>query len=139
VVPLILELVVGPVTPYDNLDLMDSAVTNVDIHIANIDITTNNSAGWELWITSTNSDNGDQALVNDDGDTIDYTLTYAGTNGLTATAVTTTTGTKYGEADNTDTATRYSESSTLNIQYSQGPSYPAGYYSDQLTIVLRAK
>jgi hypothetical protein len=139
VVPLILELTVTPTDPFDNLTLVGSTAP-ITVPIASIAITTNNSAGWELWITSVNVDAGNScALYSDDGDQVDYTLTYAGTNGLATTAVAANPGTEYGSADNTDTAERYSDTGTLSIIYNQSTSYPAGYYADQLTVVLRAK
>jgi hypothetical protein len=138
VVPLILNLTVTPTDPYDNLDLMSDPAADVNVQIADITIETNNSAGWELWITSNNSDDGNQALVSGDGDTIAYSLTYSGTNGLSDQAVTATTGNMFGYTESGD-ANVYDEASTLTINYQQGVDYPAGYYSDQLTIVLRAK
>ncbi len=139
VVPLILNLTVTPAANYDNLDLVDAAAGSVTATLAGIVIATNNSAGWELWITSTNADGGSCALINDDGDEVTYTLAYTGTGGAATTAVVATTGTMYGEAISTDTAERYDDTGNLTITYTQGADYPSGYYSDQLTIVLRAK
>ena len=128
-VPLILDLTVTPDTAADNLPLTASdAATTEDL--ATIDISTNNTAGWELWVFSTNG----ATIDNSDGDTIGYTLTYAGSGGASNTAPSTA-GVKFGEAAaaTTDTA------QLMSITYNQSTSYPAGYYSDQLTIVLRAK
>ena len=140
VVPLILNLTVTPDANSDNLDLVDSAgPTSVTPTIAGLVIETNNSAGWELWVYSNNADGGSCALINDDGDEFAYTLNYTGTGGGAAAAVTATTGTKFGEATSSDTTARYDDTGNLVINYSQQADKPAGYYTDQLTIVLRAK
>ncbi len=131
VVPLQLDLTVDPV-PYspDDLTLVAGVTTAVTaLGIADIGIATNNTAGWELWVMSANAG----SLLNDDGDNVDYTLTYDGSGGVTA-AVPIVAGTKLGEA-----GTDVDESALLSINYSQEPDYPAGYYTDQLTIILRAK
>ena len=140
VVPLQLDLAVAPDANCDNLDLVDAAgPTAVTPIIAGITITTNNSAGWELWIYSNNADAGSCALINDDGDEFAYTLNYTGTGGGAAAAVTAATGTMYGEALSTDLLTRYDDTGNIVINYNQEADKPAGYYTDKLTIVLRAK
>lgn len=142
VVPLTLDLTVTPQNNWDNLDLSsDDLATTVSI--AAITIHTNNSQGWELYIFSANSDAGNPGLRNDDNDPISYTLVYGGTGAVAAAAVPANVGdgsaNLYGEAAVTDVAERYDETSDLTIGYTRSTSYPAGYYSDQLTLVLRAK
>ncbi len=130
VVPLQLDLVVDP-SAYspDDLVLVAGATTSVTPTIADIDIATNNTAGWELWVMSSNN----ASLLNDDNDAVAYTLTYGGTGGTTSAP--TTTGVKLGEAASDVDET----GQLLIINYDQEPDYPAGYYTDQLTIILRAK
>ncbi|MDC7226724.1 MAG: hypothetical protein PQJ61_08160 [Spirochaetales bacterium] len=130
-VPLILDLTVDPNDLADNLDLSSVSATGQTFEIADIDISTNNAVGWELWIVSENG----STLNNADGQTIAYTLEYTGlgTSG-TPVATNSTTGVKYGEA-----AADTSDSATLEITYDQDATYNAGYYSDQLSLLLRAK
>lgn len=134
-VPLSLELTVTADTNADNLTLITAgADTSVTAAIATIDITTNNTAGWELWVFSSNADGTDTGLLNADGDEIVYTITYAGTGGVTATDITSS-GLKVGE----DAANGTQSAQALSVNYTQSASHAAGYYSDQLSIVLRAK
>ena len=130
-VPLILNLTVTPDTAADNLTLTTTgADTSTTVALASIDVSTNNTSGWELWVFSTNG----ATLDNSDGDSIGYTLTYAGTGGVATTAPTTG-GVMFGEAN----AATADSGQAMNITYTQSANHPAGYYSDQLTIVLRAK
>ncbi len=130
-VPLILNLTVTPDAAADNLPLTTTgADTSTTENLADITISTNNTAGWELWIFSVNGG----SIDNDDTDSIAYTLTYAGTGGVATTAPSTA-GVLFGQAAAATTDTAQS----LDITYTQSASHPAGYYSDQLTIVLRAK
>ena len=130
-VPLILDLTVVPDAAADNLTLVGAAAT-VNPTIATITIATNNTLGWELWVFSTDLD-GTSSLINADGDQIDYTISYAGA-GTQPTATIPAIGLQVGaEGDATgDTA-------ALSITYDLATTYPAGYYSDSLTIVLRAQ
>lgn len=132
-VPLILTLTVAPDAAADNLPLTTTGVdTETTEDLADITISTNNTSGWELWIFSVN--NGTLNNSEPTPDTIGYTLTYAGTNGAATTAPTTA-GEKFGE----NTAATGDATQSLDIVYTQSKDHPAGYYSDQLTLVLRAK
>ena len=130
-VPLVLTLTVAPTAIADNLPLTttgaDAATTQ---HLAAISVATNNTAGWELWIFSVN----DGSIDNADTDSLAYTLTYAGTGGVATTAPTTA-GLLFGE----NAAAAGDTTQDLDITYTQSATHPAGYYSDQLTLVLRAK
>ena len=133
-VPLILNLTVDTSTTLsDNLPLVGAAGSHTE-KLADITISTNNSDGWELWIFSVNGGTLDNSATATDS--ITYTLTYAGSSGVAAPGTQPTiAGIQYGEATTaaTDTA------QALSIIYPQAPDHPAGYYSDQLTVVLRAK
>lgn len=130
-VPLRLDLTVVVDDDAANLQLEgDEAVTP---EIALITISTNNSAGWELWVYADNAGAAGTALMNAEGDPISYTISYGGTNG-TAGEITDA-GLMVGE--NTDAAG--DDDANLSIAYTQQEDFLAGYYSDQLAIVLRAK
>lgn len=134
-VPLTLTLTVTADAAADNLTLITAgADTAVTAAIATIDISTNNTAGWELWVFSANSDATNTGLVNADSDKIGYTISYAGTGGVTTTDITSS-GLKVGE----DAANGTQTTQALSVTYTQSASHAAGYYSDQLSIVLRAK
>jgi hypothetical protein len=133
-VPLSLDLTVTPDTAADNLTLTAAATTATTATIATIDIATNNTAGWELWVFSNNAGAASTTLTNADGDTIGYKVTYGGAGGVTDTDITNV-GLKVGE----DASNTSQTGQLLQVNYSQEPDYPAGYYSDQLSIVLRAK
>ena len=142
IVPLILNLTVTPTAISDNLTLVGDPATPTTAVIAGLVIETNNSAGWELWVYSNNADGGSCALINDDGDEFTYVLDYTGSSGANSSddvAVTATDGTMYGEAEVGAGALRYDDTGNLEITYTPQLDNPAGYYSDQLTIVLRAK
>lgn len=128
-VPLELNLTVTPTADADNLVLVGTTSPNT-VAIASIAITTNNTAGWDLIIISEN----DATLTNADSDDIAYTLLYAGIGAPVATAPTSGAGVKYGEE-----ADASGDTADLSIIYAQSTTHPAGYYSDQLSIVLRAK
>jgi len=134
-VPLVLTLTVVADANADNLTLI---TTGVDVAatatIASIDITTNNSAGWELWVFSANADATDTGMINADGDEIEYSINYSGLGTPGVTDIDSD-GVLVGE----DAANAAQTGETLTIGYTQSESYPAGYYSDQLSIVLRAK
>jgi len=131
VVPLILDLTVAPTAISDNLTLAGAA-TITALNIADITVTTNNSAGWELWIYSENDSN----LLNADGDNVVYTLTYSGATGALpdGTDSPLSTGVQFGEEGDAS-----GDIAELGINYTQTTGFPAGYYADQLTLVLRAK
>lgn len=134
-VPLTLSLTVTADAAADNLTLITAgADASVAADIATIDIATNNTAGWELWVFSANADATDTGMINADGDEIGYTISYAGAGGVT-TADITNTGLKVGEDATNATQT----GQALSVTYTQSADHPAGYYSDQLSIVLRAK
>ena len=134
-VPLTLSLTVTADANADNLTLITGgADTSTTAAIATIDITTNNTAGWELWVFSANSDATDTGIINADGDEIVYDVTYAGAGGVTNGDITTS-GLKVGEDASNATQT----AQPLSITYTQSANHAAGYYSDQLSIVLRAK
>ncbi|MFW5686493.1 MAG: hypothetical protein ACOC0O_07565 [Spirochaetota bacterium] len=127
-VPLVLDLTVTPVGNYDDLPLSGSVTVNQTI--ATVEVHTNNKLGWELWIYGANSVGAQSFLESADGDTLEYTLTFgATTSGVDAG------GRKFGE----DTADIVAPGTDLEINYTQLPDLKAGYYSDQLSIVLRAK
>ena len=132
-VPLTLDLTVTPSGTQDNITLV-GAVAPSTATIASIAINTNASAGWELWVFSANAGAAGTWLINADGDQIDYTMHYTNTGGG-ATAAITDSGLKVGE----EAAPNAAESGDLVITYDQATDYPAGYYSDVLTITLRAK
>ena len=132
-VPLILTLTVSPEATADNLPLTTTgADASTTEDLADITIATNNTSGWELWIFSVNG--GTLNNSEPTPDTIGYTLTYAGTNGVATTAPLTA-GVRFGQ----NTAATGDSAQSLDIVYNQSATYPAGYYSDQLTLVLRAK
>ena len=142
IVPLILNLTVAPSANSDNLTLVGDPATPVTATIAGLTIETNNSAGWELWVYSNNADGGSCALINDDADEFSYVLDYTGSSGTLSeddVAVAASTGTMYGEAESGAGALRYDDTGNLEITYTPQLDNPAGYYTDQLTIVLRAK
>ncbi len=136
-VALKLNLSVTGDTNADNLALFsDPQVLGVDANIAAISITTNNTSGWELWVFSENAAGATTTLENADTDTIDYTISYSGTGGVTAIDIP-----DIGLAVGQNTSAPLAgtpETGTLSIRY-DSDAYPAGYYSDQLAIVLRAK
>lgn len=135
-VPLVLSLTVTPDANADNLTLHAPAAA-ATATIATIDVTTNNTGGWELYAYSATADAGTSSILeNADGDDIGYTVTFTsdGGAGVTDTAI------PSGGQLLTEYATNQTEAtSPLVINYAQAENYPAGYYSDQLTIVLRAK
>lgn len=135
-VPLVLSLTVTPDANADNLTLHAPAA-NTTAGIATIDVSTNNTGGWELYAYSATADAGTTSVLeNSDGDTIGYTVTFTsdGGAGVTDTAIGTG-GLLLAEYTTNETEV----GSPLEILYPQAENYPAGYYSDQLTIVLRAK
>ncbi|MDC7218737.1 MAG: hypothetical protein PQJ59_02290 [Spirochaetales bacterium] len=140
VVPLILDLDVDTSAyEFDNLTLVGAAASTT-VGLADITISTNNSAGWDLYIYSSNvSGGGNCALINDDLDEVSYTLEFSSTLsagvGTGASAITDASGTQFGT---TTTDTDVTDG-LLEITYSTSNDYPAGYYSDQLTVVLRAR
>ncbi|MFP4113435.1 MAG: hypothetical protein ACOC2Y_03930 [Spirochaetota bacterium] len=134
-VPLALDLTVTASGVADNLPLtiagVDAPTTQT---IATIDVTTNNTAGWELWVFSENADPTDTGLINADLDEITYEIEYLGA-GTTGAVDIPDTGALVGEA----TSDLAQTGETLQITYTQSEGHNAGYYSDQLAIVLRAK
>ena len=130
-VPLILDLAVVTTADTDNLDL-SSTTDGVDqsVVIANITITTNNTAGWDLIAISEN----DAVMTNADGDDISYSLTYGGAGTTGAATPNSTTGILLGEE-----ADLSGDVAALSINYQRDTGYPAGYYSDQVALILRAK
>lgn len=139
VVPLVLELTLDP-TSYnaDDLDLDSADTLDVTATIADITIDTNSSAGWDLVVMSAN----DSSLINQETDAIAYTAVYvrgvtgtstaAAAQSLTAAGVVLT-----SDGDRTPAGT--GEVGVINIVYDQSTTYAAGYYSDLLTVTLRAK
>lgn len=135
-VPLVLSLTLTPDPNADNLTLHAPAAP-ATATIATIDVTTNNTGGWELYAYSATADAGTTSVLeNADGNEIGYTVTFTSDGGanLTDTAI------PNGGQMLTEYATNETEAaSPLVINYPQAQNYSAGYYSDQLTIVLRAK
>jgi hypothetical protein len=132
-VPSTLDLTVTPSGTQDNITLTGTTV-GATATIASIAINTNASAGWELWVFAANTDGVDTYLTNADGDQIVYTIEYSGTGGA-ATASVPTGGVKVGE----EGAPNAAETGDLIVTYDQSNSSAAGYYSDLLTVTLRAK
>ena len=135
-VPLILQLTVDPDPDADNLPMVAAAGPTTE-RIAGIEIVTNNTAGWELWVFPVNIVGAaGSELINADGDAIAYSILYTGTGGggmgLDGD------GLMLGEAGPLD-GTEDPEAGDLQITYEQSNAHRAGYYSDQLAIVLRAK
>lgn len=131
-VPLVLNLTVTPDADADNLTLLGSTTPTVDIAL--IDVSTNNTAGWELHLFSANATGTGTFLENADGDQITYTVTFNSTGGATTADVLDT-----GLLLKDDGANGEEIDTPLQITYTQEPDLAAGYYSDQLSIVLRAK
>lgn len=136
-VTLKLDLTVLADAEADNLQLETTDALPVEVNptIAQITISTNNTAGWELWVFAVNADGASTAMINADADEIPYTISYAGAAGVSEEDIPAV-GLRVGE--------RIDESTgegpvALSITYDQRNDYPAGYYSDQLAIVLRAK
>ena len=134
-VPLRLELTVVVDGSEVNLDLTGGTVA-FSPTIADITISTNSSAGWGLWVFAVNAVGTDTAMINADLDAIPYTISYSdgAANGVTGASIPVTTGVEIANRDDDVGST-----GQLSITYTQNPDYPAGYYSDQLAIVLRAK
>ncbi len=131
-VPLVLTLVVTPDANADNLVLHAPAATPT-VTIATIDVSTNNTAGWELWVFSTTGEAlGSSTLRSADDEDIAYTVTYPG--GATGAAII-----AGGLMLKEDPLNGSEAASALQITYAQAEDHDAGYYSDQLTLVLRAK
>ncbi len=136
-VPLVLDLGLTPDAVAQNLPLVGTTA-NFTQEIAAITIDTNNTAGWQLWVFSENAAD----LINSDGDTISYTIRFTGSGGVaTPETIPATTGLQVGEATEALDATgeNLGDSGDLIIQYDQSEDFRAGYYSDQLAVVLRAR
>ncbi len=140
-VPLILQLTVAPDPLADNLPMVATPAADHTQTIAGIEIVTNNTAGWELWVFPVNIVGaGGSALINADTDAIAYTIAYTGTGG--GGMVLEGDGLRLGEgaaAAPLGAESAPTETGDLTVTYQQSDSHPAGYYSDQLAIVLRAK
>lgn len=133
-VPLVLTLVVTADADADNLTLHAPAATPT-VTIATIDVSTNNTAGWELWVFSATGEAlGSSTLRSADNENISYTVSFNSTGGVTTTPIT-----AGGLMLKEDLANGTETGSELQITYPQAENYDAGYYSDQLTVVLRAK
>ncbi len=132
-VPLVLSLTVTAESGIDNLALNTADANDHTENLASIVIASNASAGWDLYIYSAN----DGVMTNADGDTIAYTLLYASPDSTTlgTDVAPSTAGVSYAE----ETNTTGDASGDLDMIYNQSTAYAAGYYSDQLTLVLRAK
>lgn len=132
-VPLVMDITVSTTGNEILLELSDVLATVSDLQIATIDIESNAMAGWDLVISSANGGK----LLNPEDQEITYSLAYTATAG-SATPVVVAAPTVDGDsyASNVDQA---DNTGTLGITYDKDPDYPAGYYSDQLTLVLRAK
>ena len=140
VVPLILNLTMTQDPGADDLDLDSATGPVTGITIASITVDTNSSAGWELVVMSENGGTLKNAVPTDTP--ISYTCTYVqgasgsststGAQGLTTAGVILT-------QDTARTTAGTPEPGTLQIAYNQSTTYPAGYYSDLLTVTLRAK
>ena len=136
-VPLILQLTVNPDPLADNLPMVAAVAAPTTERIAGIEIVTNNTAGWELWVFPENIVGAaGSELINADADAIAYSISYTGTGG--GAMGLDGNGLMLGEAGPLD-GTEPAEAGDLEITYEQSDSHPAGYYSDQLAIVLRAK
>ncbi len=135
-VPLQLDLGLTPDAVAQNLPLV-GATAGFTQAIAALTIDTNNTAGWELWVFSENAAD----LINSDGDAISYTIRFTGSGGVaTPVTIPATVGLQVGEAtEAVDPGANLSDSGDLIIQYNQSDSFRAGYYSDQLAVVLRAR
>jgi hypothetical protein len=135
-VPLTLTLVVDTTgLNSDNLTLTNAGpAADVKVTIATLDISTNNTLGWQLWVFSATANGADSAMVNADGDRIPYVIEYDGTGGLPAVTIPVA-----GLMLSDDATNAVETDGPLAITYSQAPDHPAGYYSDQLAIVLRAR
>jgi hypothetical protein len=135
IVPLQLTLTVDT-TAYNHQNLpLETDVVDHTETIADITVTTNNSAGWELHAFSDNLSN----LVNATTDTIAYDIGV--TDGVVATVfapISTADGILLWEENLGDTGVLLFNG-TIELQYDRSATYPAGYYSDQLALVLRAK
>ena len=131
-VPLSLDLTVVADAAADNLTLV-GATAAFNPTIAAITIATNNTAGWELWVFAANAAGASTSMINADGDSIAYTITYAGA-GTTGAVDIPAAGVLVGEEGDAS-----GDAAALSVTYDQSTTFPAGYYSDQLSIVLRAK
>lgn len=132
-VPLTLELDLAPLALAQNLPLIGS-VEDFEQDIAALTITTNNTAGWELWVYSENG----AVLRNVHDDEIEYRIRFGGAFGEPTFDIPEGFGDGgLGRLIASDTTT--SDTGNLIIQYTQTETFPAGYYSDQLAVVLRAQ
>lgn len=131
-VPLTLSLDITLAADLDKLDLnTNNSATSVNISTA-LTIESNASAGWQLYAYSAN----DGSMLNSDSDAFPYTLTYT-TTGATGSADVTPLSTGVVIANEGDQSG--DTTGVLSMDYTQSTSAPAGYYSDQLTLVLRAQ
>ncbi|TVQ23802.1 MAG: hypothetical protein EA383_13325 [Spirochaetaceae bacterium] len=127
-VPLQLTIAVTPDVDAQNLDL--EGLATLTPAIATFEVRTNNTAGWSLWVFSVN----ESLLVNSTGDDISYQI--AVDDGVVVPAYATIPAVGVELWDEDDAA---DFDATLRIEYTQTETFPAGYYSDQLALVLRAK
>ena len=140
-VPLRLDLTLTPDADAQNLLLTVDPGDPDTPHnptIATLEISTNNTAGWELHVYSMNGSN----LVNAFGDEIQYTIRYDGAGGTPAPGDLIPAGSGgqlIGEADNGAAPNNLADDGALIISYTRSADHPAGYYSDQLAVVLRAQ
>lgn len=137
-VPLTLDLVLTAAAGSDNLTLhaVAAAVTPT---VGSVTIVTNSSAGWELWVQSTNADGTNAMLTNADGDSIDYTIGYTRTAGTGTSQNVGAELTNAGLLIADDTTVSTVEEGDLVLSFNTAENYPAGYYSDLLTVTIRAK
>ena len=139
-VPLTLDLTLTADPLAQNLPLVGTPDPAFEQSIAEIGITTNNTAGWQLFVYSTNGSD----LVSASNDRIRYTIRYTGSGGNDIGNAEEipggSTGLMIGEStgDGTNPAVLSELGESLFIQYDQD-DHPAGYYSDQLAVVLRAR
>jgi hypothetical protein len=123
-VPLQLTLTLIPDDRAQDLPLVGTTVDNDQI-IAGITIATNSTAGWELWVYSVNG----SELLNNDGDSIAYTITYTGTGTLATAAIpigsaANGTGLLVGTATDTDAPNNTADTGDLTITYTQTQTGP---------------
>jgi len=137
-VPLTLDLVLTPAAGSDNLTL-DAAAATVTPTVGSVTIVTNSSAGWELWVQSTNADGTNAMLTNADGDSINYKIGYTRTAGTGTAQNAGAELTNAGLLIADDTTVSTAEQGDLVLTYDTADNYAAGYYSDLLTVTVRAK
>ena len=130
-VPLILDLTITPDGIAQDLPLVGNNDDEVVV-VADITISTNNSTGFELLAISQNG----LLLINANADEIGYDIAFVPEGNTPTFGVIDANDVIFSETDPTlDTPI----TGTIQVQFDQSENHPAGYYSDQIALVLRTQ